>query len=56
METLYRELSHQVISCVFDVFREIGSGFDEYTYHQGLKIRFTEKGLPFSSKPHIRLY
>jgi len=32
MEILYKDLSHQVIGCVFDVFPEIGPGFDEFTY------------------------
>ena len=32
MEILYKDLSHQVISCVFDVFREIGPRFDGFTY------------------------
>ena len=32
MEILYKDLSHRVIGCVFDVFPEIGPGFDEFTY------------------------
>jgi len=32
MEILYKDLSHQAIGCVFNVFPEIGPGFDEFTY------------------------
>lgn len=55
-EIIFKELSHQVMGCVFDVFREIGPGFDEFTYHQGLKVVFNKRGLPFQSKPHIFLH
>lgn len=56
MEIIYKDLSHRIVGCVFDVFREIGPGFDEFTYHQGLKVRFEMEDLPFSSKPHIQLF
>jgi len=56
MEILFKELSYQITGCVFDVFREIGPGFDEFTYHQGLKTRFEKDHVPFQSKPHISLY
>jgi GxxExxY protein len=56
MQILHKELSYSVTGCVFDAFREIGIGFDEYTYHQGLMLRFQKEGLPFRSKPHIKLY
>ncbi len=56
MEILYKDLSYWITGCVFDGFSEIGPGFDEYTYHQGLKTRFENESLPFQSKPHIKLY
>ncbi len=56
MEILYRDLSYQIIGCVFDVFREIGPGYDEPTYHQGLVVSFERKGLTFLSKPHFILH
>jgi GxxExxY protein len=56
MEILYKELSYQIIGCVFDVFREIGPGYDEPTYHQGLMVRFEREGLTFLSKPHFILH
>lgn len=56
MEILYKELSYRIVGCVFDVFREIGPGYDEPTYHQGLMLRFEREGLTFLSKPHFILY
>lgn len=56
MEILYRELSYQIIGCVFDVFREIGPGYDEPIYHQGLRMRFEREGLTFLSKPYFILH
>ena len=56
MEILYKDLSYRVTGCVFEVFSEIGPGFDEHTYHQGLGMRFEKENLPFQSKPHITLY
>jgi GxxExxY protein len=56
MEILYKELSYRIIGCVFDVFREVGPGYDEFTYHHSLQVRFTKDGLPFLSKPHFKLH
>lgn len=56
MEIIYKELSYRIIGCVFDVFSEVGPGYDEFTYHHGLQVRFTKDGLPFLSKPHFKLY
>lgn len=56
MEILYKELSYRIIGCVFDVFREVGPGYDEFTYHHGLQVRFIKDGLSFLSKPHFKLH
>jgi GxxExxY protein len=55
MELLYKDLSGRIIGCVFDVFREIGPGYDEFTYHQSLKVRLAREGLQFLSKPHFKI-
>jgi GxxExxY protein len=56
MEILYKELSYRIIGCVFDIFREIGPGYDEFTYHHGLQVRLIKDGLSFFSKPHFKLH
>jgi GxxExxY protein len=56
MEILYKELSYRIIGCVFDVFREVGPGYDEFTYHHSLQVRLTKDGLSFFSKPHFKLH
>ncbi len=55
MELLYKDLSGRIIGCVFDVFREIGPGYDEFTYHQSLKVCLAKEGLQFLSKPHFKI-
>lgn len=56
MDILYKDLSGRIIGCVFDVFREIGPGYDEPIYHNGLKVRFAKEGLTFLSEPHFKIY
>ena len=56
MEILYKELSYQIIGCFFDVFREIGPGYDEYTYHQALNVRFEKECVQFKSKFPLQVY
>ena len=56
MEIIYKDLSRQIIGCVFDFFRDLGPGYDEFTYHQGLKMRFEKERLSFLSKPQLSLH
>ncbi len=56
MEIIYKDLSRQIIGCVFDFFRDLGPGYDEFTYHQGLKMRFEKERLSFLSKPRLSLH
>lgn len=43
------------MGCIFDVFNEVGAGFEEPIYHQALGKRFEEERLAFRSKPHFLL-
>lgn len=55
MGILYKELSYRIIGLVFDVFREIGPGYDEFIYHEGLRMKLTEHSLNFHSKPSFKV-
>jgi len=56
MELLYKELTFELRKCMIEVHNEIGTGFDEETYHQGLIQRFTKAGIPFVSKQQRVLF
>ncbi len=50
MKLLHEELTYKIRQCIFEVRNEIGAGYDEETYHQGLLLSFQRHGLPFVSK------
>jgi GxxExxY protein len=50
MKLLHEDLTYQIRSCIYEVRQEIGTGFDEETYHQGLILSFHRHDLPFASK------
>jgi len=52
---LYKDLTYAIRQCVFDVHNEIGVGYDEETYHQGLIRKFGREGVVFSSKEKFKL-
>jgi len=56
MELLHKELTRQIRACIFEVRKEIGTGFDEETYHQGLILSFLRHNVPFVSKEKRSLF
>jgi GxxExxY protein len=50
MAMLHKELTYELRKYMIAVHNEIGVGFDEETYHQGLMRRFMKIGMPFVSK------
>ncbi len=54
-ELLYRDLTYAIRRCIFDVHNDIGVGYDEETYHQGLIRKFKQEGISFSSKERTEL-
>ncbi len=55
MELLHKELTFALRKYMIEVHNEIGVGFDEETYHQGLMRRFMKAGMPFVSKQQREL-
>lgn len=51
MGLVYEEKTKVLRRCLFDVQNEVGLGRHEEKYHQGCKLSFEEKGIPFASKP-----
>ncbi len=54
-ELLYKNLTYAIRQCIFEVHNDIGVGYDEETYHQGLIRRFDLEGISFASKERIKL-
>lgn len=52
---LFEDLTYLIRKCIFAVQNEIGVGFDEETYHQGLIRRFKQEGIDCVSKERITL-
>ncbi len=47
--------SYAVLGACFAVYNELGCGFLEPVYHECLEIEFTTRGIPFVSKPKLRI-
>ena len=54
-ELLYKDLTYSIRRCIFDVQNDIGVGFEEETYHQGLSRKFKQEGISFISKSRTKL-
>ena len=52
---LYEDLTYSIRHCIFDIQNELGTGFDEETYHQALARKFKQEGIPFISKAKTSL-
>ena len=50
MGLLHEKLTYKIRQCIYEVRKEIGAGFDEETYHQGLILSFKHHNIPFVSK------
>src|SRR5205809_304268 len=51
---LQKELSYQVVGCVFDVHNEVGPGLREECYQKAMEHRLSQSGIPFIAKPATR--
>ena len=56
MKLLHEELTYQIRASIYEVRKEIGVGFDEETYHQGLILSFHRRSMPFVSKEKRSLF
>lgn len=46
-EPLYRELSYQIMSVMFEVHNLLGPGFTEDIYEQAVAREFARRNIPF---------
>ncbi len=54
-ELLYADETYAIRGAIFEVYREMGSGFLEPVYQECLEIEFNRRGLPFLSQCELKL-
>ena len=52
---LFEDLTYCIRHSIFYIQNELGTGFDEETYHQALTRKFKQEGIPFVSKAKTSL-
>lgn len=52
---LFKEECYQIQGAVFDVYREMGSGFLEAVYQECLERELSRRGIPFAAQPELPL-
>lgn len=50
MPLIFEELTHKIRCCIYNLHNTVGVGYDEETYHNGLKHIFRKKQIPYSSR------
>lgn len=57
METniVFKEESYEIVGACFEVYKEMGSGFLEAVYQEGLSVELEERGVAFEDQPRLRL-
>jgi GxxExxY protein len=50
---LYKDLTYQVIECLYEVHRELGSVHKEIIYHKALAIELERRRIPFTEETAI---
>ncbi|MCF6231153.1 MAG: GxxExxY protein [Gammaproteobacteria bacterium] len=54
-EFLYKEESYAIRGAVFEVYKEMGSGFLEAVYQECLEKEFIRQGIPFTAQTQLSL-
>ena len=55
MALIYEEETYRILGACFEVYRQMGCGFLESVYHNCLILELSEQGIPFTSKPKVKL-
>ena len=56
IDGLHRQTGYDLMGAAFEVYNELGQGFLEEVYHEGLAIEMTNRAIPFVSKPALPLF
>lgn len=52
---LYEDESYAIIGVLFDVYKNLGSGFSEIVYKDALEYEFTQLNIPFEREKEFRV-
>lgn len=55
-ELLFRDECYAIQGAIFEVYRELGSGFLEAVYQECLEKEFQRRGIPFIAQQQLRLF
>ena len=55
MSLVFEEESYAIRGAVFEVYKEMGSGFLEAVYQECLEKEFTRRNIAFVAQPELRL-
>jgi len=50
---LFKEETHKVIGCAFEVLNTLGNGLLEKPYENALVVEFQQQGVPFAQQPRF---
>ncbi|MEO9930351.1 GxxExxY protein [Rhodopirellula bahusiensis] len=54
-EILFQEESYRIMGAMFEVYREMGSGFVEPVYQECAELELTDREIPFVAQVHLKL-
>ena len=55
-DTLYEAEGYALMGAAFEVYNHLGPGFLEEVYHEAMAIELAARGIPFVSKPLLRVF
>ena len=55
-EIIYKKESYEITRSIYDVYNILGNGFLESVYHEALEYELNRRGIPFVSKPEIKIH
>ena len=49
-------ITKRIVGCCFEVYKEIGPGFNEKIYHNALSYYFNKKGLRYETEKEFEVF
>jgi len=47
VEIIHKELSYKIVGILYDIYNNLGSGYQEKYYQNAIKMAFEKEGIPF---------
>lgn len=52
---LYKELSYKIVGILYDVYNELGSGYQEKYYQRAIKLKFDRELIKYKEQVPIEI-